>query len=274
MSCESSTPLAALFLVTTYLCQTLAVYIAFALRLDPINLAPYQETILIYAAITVFVSSFVFVYFSMYRGIWRYASIPDVLRILKAATIAIPLIVLAVFVLLRLENVPRSVPFIQWFLTIGLLAGPRLLYRLVKDRYLLPIKTPRRVVHAVPVLLVGSSFEAARYIHAMQADPNAPYRVLGLLDLERKRVRRMVHGIEVLNVLEELEDAVEKLAAHGERPQKLIFTDFDTNRPNQVRLAILSETAARLGLSLARLPSLRELRVGVEHLDALSSDPT
>ncbi|MGH8403674.1 MAG: polysaccharide biosynthesis protein, partial [Gammaproteobacteria bacterium] len=73
--------------------------------------------------------------FGCYRGIWRYASLPDLLRILKAVCIGALITALLVFMLERLRDVPRSVLLIYpVFLMFGL-SGSRLLYRGFKDRW-------------------------------------------------------------------------------------------------------------------------------------------
>ena len=74
--------------------------------------------------------------FGCYRGIWRYASIPDLVRILKSVALGSLATVLAAFLFARLEGVPRSV-FLLYpiLLTIGL-GSSRLFYRVFKDRWM------------------------------------------------------------------------------------------------------------------------------------------
>ena len=66
----------------------------------------------------------------LYRGVWRYASLEDLFAIGRAATFAILVYTAALFILVRLEGQPRSTLVINWFVLIGLLSGPRILYRL------------------------------------------------------------------------------------------------------------------------------------------------
>src|SRR3546814_16680423 len=72
----------------------------------------------------------------MYRGVWRYASIDDLLAITRAVTLTILIFLPLLFMITRLELVPRSLPFIHWFLMMALLGGPRFVYRVFKDRRL------------------------------------------------------------------------------------------------------------------------------------------
>jgi O-antigen biosynthesis protein WbqV len=137
----------------------------------------------------------------MYRGLWRYASIDDLLNITKSATLVVLLFLPLMFVLNRLEEIPRSVPFIQWCLLIVGLGGSRFAYRLVRDHPML-----RRSVGApaVPVLLVGAGNAAEHFIRANRRDPHSPYRVVGLLDDASELQGRRIQGTAVLGRLADL----------------------------------------------------------------------
>ena len=67
----------------------------------------------------------VFWWTGLYRGIWRYASLPDMLALLRAVTIVMLLFFPAMFVVTRLDELPRSMPFINWLVLMALLGGPR-----------------------------------------------------------------------------------------------------------------------------------------------------
>ena len=71
--------------------------------------------------------------FGLYRGVWRFASVQDLMRIAKAVLSGSALTLFVLFVLNRMEGVPRSVPVLYALLQMLLLAGPRLLYRWIKE---------------------------------------------------------------------------------------------------------------------------------------------
>src|ERR1700726_4751190 len=81
----------------------------------------------------------VFLLTGLYRGIWRYASLPDLFNIARAVTLTVAIFLAAMFVMTRLETLPRSTLLIDWVVLIALLGGPRLGYRLFKDGRLGPI---------------------------------------------------------------------------------------------------------------------------------------
>ena len=112
----------------------------------------------------VLVAALVFPLGKLYRGIWRYASIPDLIAVLRAASLAVLIFLPILFFLTRLEWVPRSAPLIQWFVLLMLLGGPRFLYRIWRDRRLVPPAGSLKGERAVPILLVGVGDEAELFL--------------------------------------------------------------------------------------------------------------
>lgn len=196
--------------------------------------------------------------FGLYRGIWRYASTPDLIQVTKAATIVSIVSVLLLFMLTRLDTIPRSIPVIQWFVLLILLGGPRFGYRLFKDRRL-SLSDLSGADTRIPVLLVGAGDGADQLIRALSLSPQAAYRVVGLLDDKGGRVGREIRGVPVLGDVEALPAVVESLHRRGIKPQKLVVTkqESETERDLIRRLLDLSEP---LGLSLNRLPNLTEFK--------------
>jgi len=203
----------------------------------------------------------------LYQGVWRYASLNDLFAITKAVTIVVLAFVALMFLITRLEALPRSLPFINWFVLMALLGGPRLAYRWFKDRRL-EFKLERSGHRRIPVLLVGAGDEAELFIRALARDAEANYKVVGLVAANEGRVGRNIQGHPVIETLEHLPEAVKTLSAQGEKPQRLILTKDDLDG---AVVRGLFETAENLGLSMARLPRLTELKSG--HTEKLEVRP-
>jgi len=200
-----------------------------------------------------------FWFMRLYQGIWRYASLNDLLEITRAVTLAILVFIILMFLWTRLEYVPRSLPFINWFVLIALLGGPRFFYRLIKDRrFDLRLETGGQ--RRIPVLLVGAGDGAELFIRATSRSSGANYRVVGIIAEQSTNVGRLIHGIKVLGVTEELPTVVEELAAKGDRPQRLILTKDDMDG---FMVRTLLDGAAGAGMTLARLPRLTDFKSGV-----------
>ena len=206
------------------------------------------------AALFAGVAAVVFAWMDLYRGVWRYASLNDMVSIFKAATLVILIFLPLLFLIQRLETLPRSSLFINWFVLIAFLGGPRAIYRVFKDRRLDTVLT-RDTHNRIPVLLAGDGDGAELFIRGVARNPDANYSAVGILSDKTRRVGRQIHGIPVLGTLEQVEQVVKRLGRSGKRPRRIIITKKDLPGP-QVR-ALLDE-AGRLGLTLARLPRLTD----------------
>src|ERR1700760_4381417 len=98
----------------------------------------------VYVAGFTLIAAGVFLLTGLYRGIWRFASLPDLFNITRAVSLTLLVFLAVMFVLTRLETFPRSILLIDWFVLIGLLGGPRLGDRLFQDRRLHHILQPRQ----------------------------------------------------------------------------------------------------------------------------------
>ncbi|HEY2891632.1 MAG TPA: nucleoside-diphosphate sugar epimerase/dehydratase [Dongiaceae bacterium] len=202
------------------------------------------------------VAAVVFFFSGLHRGIWRYASLPDLLTIARAVSLTVMLFLAILFLTTRLDGYPRSTLLINWFVLIFLLGAPRLGYRLLRDGNLSQLMQ-RLSPLAVPVLLVGSDDAADAFIREMRRAPSAPFAVLGILDTGGGgRLGRHIHGVPVLAGVDAAGGIVERLTAEGRAPQRFILTGDHLDRESLRRLVSVAETK---GMTLARLPRLTDL---------------
>ncbi len=193
----------------------------------------------------------------LYRGIWRYASLPDLLALLRAVTIVVLAFFPLMFVVTRLVELPRSLVGINWLVLMALLGGPRFAYRLFKDRSLRRLLEGDKRSSAIPVLLIGARDGAAMFIREMASDPDRLYRVVGIVADSLSRVGRELGGVPVLGTIEDLPQVVAALDGRDERPQRLILCAQTLHGATVRRLL---DMADELTIPLARLPRLTEFK--------------
>jgi O-antigen biosynthesis protein WbqV len=209
----------------------------------------------------------VFRMMGLYQGVWRYASTRDMANIARAVTLAILVFLPLMFFVTRLESLPRSLPVLNWFVLAFLLGAPRFAYRLWRDRSLANVLDSGQ--KRIPVLLAGSGDAAETFIRATERSQQSEYTVVGLVSEKPQRVGMRIRHAPVLGTLEQLPEVLRRLKARGgARPRRLILTRDDMPRPLVRQL--LEQTQA-MGLTLARLPQMTELREGVE--DAVKVRP-
>ena len=196
----------------------------------------------------------------LYRGVWRYASLNDLSAIARAVTLTILIFLPAMFLLNRLEWLPRSTLFINWFVLIALLGGPRFIYRRFKDRRQ-GRASQKSVSRRVPVLLVGAGDASEMFIRALNRNPLAAYDVVGMVDEKGGRVGRNIQGVHVLGTIEDIPAIIDGLSQSNKRPQRVIVTKDDLKSD---AMRDLIDMADDLGFSLARLPLLTDFQSSLE----------
>jgi FlaA1/EpsC-like NDP-sugar epimerase len=215
----------------------------------------------------VLIQAVLFWLLGLYRGVWRFASLPDLVRITKAVFAGSVLVVVVLFVINRTASVPRSVPVLFFGLQLALLAGPRLLYRWMKD-HRLNLRAGQRV------LIVGAGRAGEMLVRDMLRDPRRDYCPVGFVDDRLRRQGSEVHGIPVLGATEDIPRLVADLAidlillaipsAGAREMQRLVELCEQTDRPFR--------TVPQLGNLMAGEVSINELRpVSIE--DLLGRDP-
>lgn len=184
------------------------------------------------------------------RGSWRYASVDDAIQIGRVSVIANLLFLLVLFLLFRAELFPRSVVVINTIVFAALLAGPRLLYRAYRDGRMANL-LERGTQWRVPIVLLGAGNEAEAFQRQMRRDPNAIYRVVGIVDDDPARIGTTIRGVRVHGPVRDLRKIIQKLASRGAPPERLVITgDYSGETARSDILAM----ALDLGLRLDRIP--------------------
>ncbi len=133
----------------------------------------------------------------LYRGLWRYASLPDFRRIALAAllaTMAVPLVV----VMARFNLVvPRTVIVLLPVFMVVAMAGTRVGYRMWRERR----GGLRRDLGAESVIVVGAGDAASRLLRELKFSQR--YRAVALLDDDRRKLGRVMHGVRVVGSVEQ-----------------------------------------------------------------------
>ena len=157
-------------------------------------------------AIVLLAQGLVFWRVGLYRGIWRFASVPDLLNILKAGAIGLLAIVVGLFLYNRLDQVPRTVLVLYPIVLTALLGMPRLLYRAWKDYR--QTGTDKAVLR---VLILGAGQAGEALVRDLRRA--GAYQPVGFLDDAAKLRGSHLQGVPILGRIEEVERIAPETAA-------------------------------------------------------------
>lgn len=140
----------------------------------------------------------------LYRGVWRFASIPDLWNITRAVLIGALVAVLSLFLYNRLQGVPRTILVLYPIFLVLMLGAPRLLYRMWKDHGL----NTRYVPEAKRVLILGAGRAGEMLVRDMRRE--SEYKPVGFLDDSPRLKGSKLHGLPVIGAIDKLKEAVDK----------------------------------------------------------------
>jgi len=166
----------------------------------------YMTGMLTYLPIVIAIQVTMFWYFGLYRGVWRFASIPDLIRIAKAVTLGAGFIAISLFLWTRMEGLPRSVlPLYAVFLVV-LVGGPRFLYRWFKDHKF-------NVIRGKSALIIGAGRAGEILVRDLMQDQAKEYTPVAFLDDALGKQGKEIHGIRVVGGVDDLSRAIRDKAA-------------------------------------------------------------
>lgn len=183
-------------------------YLAVQLRHDLASIPiQYIDKLPVMLLVVVATQCIVFYFFKLHLAIWKYTSTEDLSKLIKAATFAVLMSLVALFVLIRLENIPRSIFFIDWFILITFMGGSRFIYKMNKDK-----REKFKVTggNLIPVLIVGAGNAGSQLAKEILKSPKINLKVIGFVDDNKNKLKRTIFNIPVLGVSSDIPDLIKK----------------------------------------------------------------
>ena len=196
--------------------------------------------------------------FGLYRGVWRFASLNDLVRIALAVLVGTALLLFVLFALNRMAYVPRSLPVLFVIFQLMLLAGPRLLYRWLKDRRL-DFSGGQRV------LIVGAGRAGEMLVRDLLRDRQCGYVPVAFVDDKPRRQGGVVHGVPIRGTTDDIPRLVELFGI-----DVILLSVPSASAQQMQRLVGLCEAAGRPFRTVPQTKELMAGRVAVNQLRAVS----
>ncbi|CDY75866.1 Nucleoside-diphosphate sugar epimerase/dehydratase [Caballeronia glathei] len=186
--------------------------------------------------------------FGLYRGMWVFASLPDLMRISKSVGVGALIVMVGAVMSQPTPVIPRSVLIVAPLLLFLAMGGARALYRATKEFYLYG----GLVGQGKPVILLGAGNAAASLVRELAR--SSEWRLVGLLDDDPAKHGREVLGHKVLGSIGELARFADEL-----KTDYAIIAIPSASVEAQRRVATL---CVRAGVKAMVLPALTPLTQG------------
>ena len=250
------------FFMADMLLMPVAAGISFLLRLDFAGLKFYPLTILIFAALAAIVKPATFYFFGLYRRYWRYASANELVNIALATLTGTAVVTLLMYspasLWVDFRPLPRSIPFLDWLVSLLLVGGTRFAVRLATDWSFVWLwrnnhgegsrHRERRV------LVMGAGNAGAMIVREMQANPGLGLAPVGLLDDDRTKVGMTIHGV----VVQGTRNDIARLVREEQIDQVIIAMPTAPGRAIRDVVAICQQA----GVACKTMPGIYELISG------------
>jgi FlaA1/EpsC-like NDP-sugar epimerase len=206
-------------------------------------------------AVVLSVQALVFWQVGLYRGVWKFASVPDLVNLSRASFVGLLLIVPVFMAMGLVQQIPRRV-FLPYplFLILGL-GLPRLAYRLWKDSSL----AAAREANAKRVLILGAGRAGEMLLRELRAQDR--YQAVGLLDDVPALKGAKIQDVQVLGTLDDLARVARETAA-----SLLVITMPNATAAQMRRVVALCDETGLPFRKVSRLTDQLEHDIGAYEL--------
>lgn len=181
----------------------------------------------------------------LYRGIWAFASLPDLMRILKAVVISTVAMAVGTVMLAPAPSLPRIVWLTYPLFLLLLMGGGRSVYRVFKEHR--EYGALRGV--GKPVIVFGAGREAANLVGELRR--SSEWNVVGLLDDDSSKQHREIHGVRVLGSQHEIAKWAETF--------KVRHAIIAMPKASPVQHRLYADLCMKAGIKVFTLPAIGQL---------------
>ena len=243
-------------LLADILITVAAITAAFALRLAGDAITDYIGSLYWMVLISLLIKPLIYYFFGLYRRLWAYASVNELILISTAVSVASAVFSVVMLVLyitrvdgVRVLNFPRTILLIDWLLSLVGIGGLRFSIRLVAEMRTAGKKSTAR--KARNVLVIGAGNAGALVVREMQRNPQLGLHPVGYLDDDLTKQRHQIHGVPVVGRLVDLRRALEH------RPVEEVIIAIPSASGKVVRL--VTDICRLKGIPFRTMPGLYEL---------------
>lgn len=182
----------------------LTYYLAFVLKFSTFALGKEFYLFLQSLPLIIVIKLVVFNFFEVHKGIAKYASVEDLLAIVKASAVSTGCIYVAIMFAPFIKGYPRSVPLIDFCLTVLFIGGLKLIPRLYEESIKSSSYSSRRA------LIMGAGDVGTMILREIKNNPSLGYKIIGLIDDDKEKQGRTIQGFSVIGTRHDIQRLVRK----------------------------------------------------------------
>jgi FlaA1/EpsC-like NDP-sugar epimerase len=222
-----------------------ALVMAWLLRFD--FSLPYRGLLFSAAPLLILIRLAAIGRYDLFHGWWRYTGVSDALDIVKAIALGSAVFLFVMRFLLGVVSFPRTIYILEAVLSIGLLAGVRILSRILTESMSAVVGSRHKVI------LIGAGSAAQVIIREIHRWKNS-HEVIGCVDDDESKLGIKLQGVPVLGTVDELPS----LLAASPVDEILIAVPSATSKQMQRFVKLCEECGTRF----KTLPALHDIITG------------
>lgn len=232
-----------LFLIQT----TISNYLAFIIRFESMLSSFYLNTFLTYLPLLLAIRLFFFIKFGLYKGLWRYASITDLVKIINTATFGSLIFLISIQYIFGDASYPRSIYILDWLLFILISGGSRFFIRVFREYMFLEPALKR-------IIIVGAGDTGEMIVREMKNNHSSPYEPIGFVDDDENKKGFTIHGIPILGTINQLPTIIMK-----QRPDEVLIADTEEQQDTIRRVY---EITKPYNITIKKVPGIGDILNG------------
>lgn len=143
-----------------------------------------------------------FYIFGLYRGVWKYISISDLISIFKAVTLGSAFSIIVFTLLFRFKDFSRAVFFLDWLILLFLVSGSRILFRVLGELFSRVRKEGKNI------LIFGAGDAGEMVIREIKRNKALNYNPIGFIDDDPSKLGYKIQGVPVLGSRDKIKNLV------------------------------------------------------------------
>ncbi|MBM7706092.1 FlaA1/EpsC-like NDP-sugar epimerase [Chryseomicrobium aureum] len=210
---------------------------------------PFASSYLFVSSLSIFVAHHAFAfYYGLYKKVWEYASIRELVSIALAVTFSI--LVVAAAQLVFTGNVMLRALMITWMLHILLIGGSRLSWRVIRDTF---IQSSKRL-NKKRTLIVGAGSAGMMVARQLLKNHDTPLYPVAFVDDDKNKAGLEILGLSVLYDTKQIKEHV----ANNEIEQIIIAVPS----ADKSTLTVLKQLSVDTGVKVQAMPLIEDLLTG------------